>query len=114
MNERHPHSTFALTTLAALLSCTPPGKGPRAEAGYERAAPILTALEGYHAQHNRYPDSLADLASDQVPRSTFTKAPFDYRRAGDDFELSFRYFGPGVNDCVFRASKRAWACSGHL
>src|SRR5712691_11118039 len=107
-------STACFLAIAALSGCPAPGKGPKAEAGYQRAAPVLAALEAYHAQHHNYPDSLAQLIAANLAQSTLLTAAVEYRHTGDDFQLSFRYFGPGVNDCTYLGSERQWSCSGHF
>ncbi|UCC68939.1 MAG: hypothetical protein JSV79_03185 [Armatimonadota bacterium] len=52
-----------------------------------RAAQISLALKAYHAEHARYPDSLAELeaAGWRLPTDPFVGEPFHYRRDGDGF-----------------------------
>ncbi len=113
LSQRMLSSTACFVAIATLSGCPPPGEGSKAQAGYQRAAPVLTALAAYHAEHHNYPDSLVQLMPG-LARSTLLAAAVEYRHAGDDFELSFRYFGPGVNDCTYRGSERKWSCSGHF
>src|SRR3954470_14831973 len=48
----------ALWMAIAFAACDPPGKGPKAERGYRRSAPVIAALDRYRAEHGQYPDSL--------------------------------------------------------
>ncbi|SRR6266550_979654 len=114
MSRRAGSSTAFFVALALLSGCPPPGKGPKAEAGYQRAAPVLAALETYHARRNSYPDSLGQLAPDFLGKDALAAAGLEYTHIGDGFEVRFRYFGPGVNDCVYRGSDRRWTCSGYF
>ena len=106
-------STFALMLVcAAAFACPAPGKGPKAERGYAQAQPIIGALSAYHRANNTYPRSLAQLVPAYLDSASF-RAPIEYRALeSGDYEVSFRYVGPGMNECVYRASSRRWSCSG--
>jgi hypothetical protein len=80
--------------------CDAPGEGPKAERGYRRAAPVIAALARFRADHGQYPDSLPQLVPAYLPAAALAVAdapqeryPLGYRRATDQYELSFRYAG---------------------
>ena len=105
----------------ALAACDPPGKGPKAERGYRRSAPVIAALDRYHAEHGQYPDSLRMLVPGFLPDSALRlperepeRYPLEYGRTREGYDLTFRYTGPGMNDCTWHADTRKWACSGRF
>ena len=113
--------TSALLAALLLGGCTPPGKGPKAERGYRRSAPVIAALERYRAQRGAYPDSLPALVPGflpdgalRVPDREQERYPLEYRRAADGYELTFRYVGPGMNSCTYTPAPARWDCSGHF
>lgn len=120
---RLPRIAVAASVLAITLllgGCTPPGKGPAAERGYRRSAPVIAALERYRAQHGAYPDSLAALVPGfladsalRVPDRERERYPLGYRRTVDGYELTFRYAGPGMNTCTYTPAAR-WKCGGYF
>jgi hypothetical protein len=103
-----------------LVACWPaPGKGPNADAGYQHAAPVIAALEQFHAAHGSYPDSLRQLVPNFLPDSALQSPPdwsamraLHYRLSVDSYELSFWYSGPGSNTCTYTPESRRWRCSG--
>jgi len=95
MSRRAVSSTAFFVALALVSGCPPPGKGPTAEAGYQRAAPVLAALETYHARHNSYPDSLGQLAPDFLGKHTLATAGLEYSHIGDGFEGPVSLFRTG-------------------
>lgn len=104
-----------------VAACVPPGEGPKAARGYARAAPVIAALDSFHSVVGRYPDSLPQLVPDflrqeslAIPGRKLERYPLEYERSATDFILSFRYVGPGMNNCRFRASSRRWECSGYF
>jgi len=104
---------FGLGLLCVVtVACPAPGKGPKAARGYAQAQPIINALAAYHRAHDAYPDQLSTLVPDYLD-SVAVRAPVEYSKlASDDYEVSFRYVGPGSNHCTYRASARVWSCSG--
>ncbi len=97
-------------------SCTPPGKGEKAEAGYASAKPVIAALEAYRAKNNEYPAKLGDLipegaarTSDGQPVAEF----FEYSKMGASYRMLFKYTGPGMNRCVYTPEAAKWECSGY-
>ena len=91
----------------------PPGKGPKAEAGYQACQPLIEALEKFHAQEGRYPEMLEEL----VP-AYLTSLPTEvndmeiiYRLDGESYSLEFSYAGPGMNHCSYTPEK-GWKCYG--
>ncbi|HEV7691926.1 MAG TPA: hypothetical protein VGO52_13915 [Hyphomonadaceae bacterium] len=89
------------------------GKGPKAEAGYKAAAPVIEALEKWRVAKGGYPEQLAALAPDYLPDVPL--GPQDrellYERVGESYALTFRYEGPGMNSCTY-APGAEWRCSG--
>ena len=117
------HSTaLLLASLSTVFSlgCDAPGKGPKAERGYERAKPVVAALEAFRTATRQYPDSLSELvprfldaSALELPSGVQEHYPFEYHRAESNFKLSFRYVGPGMNQCTIEGTHRTWECSGH-
>ena len=110
--------------LLFMVTCfgPPSGRGEKAEIGYAIAAPILSALERYHADHTRYPDSLRTLvpsylSASQIPLPQdgprfFGQEGFAYLVDSSGFTLGFRYSGPGSNRCVYKSTAKRWSCGG--
>jgi len=109
-----------LCAASAFLACPAPGEGAKAERGYRRAAPVIAALQRFHATTDSYPQSLLTLIpqyldSAAAPAAIETQeSPLGYVRSARDFELSFRYGGPGINECTYRSVTGLWKCSGHF
>lgn len=120
--------------LAACLSgCgTPPGKGRKAEAAYRAAAPVIGALEKFHADRGNYPQNLDELVPIYLPdkrdllyrgRVQPVNAPghdesvaeheFAYHRGDNKYTLMFSYTGPGMNQCIYDSETRAWHARGY-
>jgi hypothetical protein len=118
---------FGLGILAApvllwfALCSPPPGEGVLPREGYQRGAVVINALERFRHDHGHYPDSLAVLApalldADVLDRPTGSQQHYSWeyrRRAPDAFVLSFRYVGPGMNECRIGSAERRWSCSGY-
>ena len=124
---------FAVCLGLCLVGCwTPPGKGPKARAGYRAAAPVITALEKFHADRGHYPESLGDLVPAYLPdrkdllyrgRAQPVNAPghdesipedeFGYHRDGDTYILMFSYTGPGMSHCIYASGTRTWNARGY-
>jgi hypothetical protein len=110
-----------IVAVLAVWGCPAPGKGAKAERGYATARPIIDALAAYYRDNRGYPSQLALLrphylnsASAQYPITRASDIPsgFTYRADSGDYVLSFRYTGPGSNECRYRGSVGAWTCSG--
>ncbi len=118
----------AILSLLCLTSCfgPPPGKGPRAAAGFHAAAPIIGALERFRQDRGRYPKALEEL----VPRYVHDSAAFDlrrgrehpypdlvrgfdYRREAGAYTLMFAYSGPGMNRCWYDSRSGKWESTGY-
>ena len=115
-------------SLLLLASCLgpPPGKGPRAEAGYRAASPIIAALDRFHEDHGHYPATLGDLVPKYLPDATWfdlrrgrgphypaEREEFSYKRDGDAYTILFSYLGPGVNQCSYDSKTKKWESSGY-
>jgi hypothetical protein len=120
-------SATLLALGAALLSaCLGPavGKGPKAEAGYRAATPIIEALDRFHADQGHYPARLAELvpkyvrdrASLQFSYGSALPNPsdrFSYTRVDDSYTLGFTYVGPGINHCWYDSRTKKWESDGY-
>ncbi|HWQ90230.1 MAG TPA: hypothetical protein VN673_01070 [Clostridia bacterium] len=123
---------FAVCLLACLSGCTAPGKGRKAEAGYRAAAPVIAALEEFHSDRGRYPESLDELVPGYLSdkrallyrgRAQPVNAPsqdnsipeqeFGYHREGGTYTLSFSYTGPGMNRCFYDSGTKTWHARGY-
>ena len=124
-------ATWLSAALGALMTpvllyvamCTPPpGEGVAARAGFARAAIVVAALDEFRARRGVPPDTLSQLVptfladSTLMTRDKHGKAgyPFTYRSDGTGFVLSFRYVGPGMNECDFASKGRSWRCGGYF
>ena len=102
------------------IACDAPGRGAKAQDGYRRAAPVLSALAAYYRDSGSYPRTLPQLIPQYlgvdalaIPKPAQEAYPLEYARTGPSYRLTFRYVGPGVNKCVFQPSTR-WVCSGRF
>jgi hypothetical protein len=122
-----------------LTSCwTPPGQGPRAQAGYRAAAPVIAALDKFHDERGYYPTNLSELVPSYLPSSSAllvheqaepVRSPhsaavadtagesnldwFWYRPSSNSYSLMFHYTGPGMNDCIYDSTTRNWSAHGY-
>ena len=123
----------AASVVVCLAGCwTTPGKGAKATAGYCAAAPVIAALERFHAERGDYPASLGELVPRYLPdqrtllvrgRVQPVNAPghdasipeqeFGYQRDGDKYTLLFGYTGPGINTCAYDSQTKTWHAAGH-
>jgi hypothetical protein len=111
-------SLLAASLLTA-AACPAPGEGAQAERGYKAAAPIIAALDRFHADSGHVPATLTALVPAFLADSTLAALPrqqeprpWSYTVSGDDYTLAFRYSGPGTNECSYRHSTSHWHCSG--
>jgi hypothetical protein len=82
--------------------------------------PVVDALEAFHHDSGAYPRTLPALvprylspAALTAPDSSRLQSHFEYRADSGSFELSIRYYGPGVNRCRVGPG-RPWSCSGYF
>jgi hypothetical protein len=111
----------AVGALRAAVGCDAPGEEPKAERGYRRAEPVLGALARFRADRGLYPESLLRLVPEYlsaaalaIPDRRQERYPLGYRRVAEQCELSFRYAGPGMNECTYRSATAAWDCRGYF
>ena len=111
----------AVGALLAAAACDAPGEGPKAERGYRRAEPVIGALGRFRTDRGAYPDSLPQLVPAYLPAAALAipdrpqeRYPLGYRRVAGHYELTFRYAGPGMNECAYRSATAAWACRGYF
>jgi hypothetical protein len=110
---------FLIAVAVILSACAAPGEGAKAKSGYTAAGPVIAALEAYRQASGVYPPSLNQLvprfiAVDQLAATMPDNkvAPFKYRQVDNGYELLFSYAGPGINQCVYKESTKAWKCYG--
>lgn len=115
-------TTAALLTQLLLTGCPAPGEGPKAAKWYQRAEPVLGAIERFKKEQGSYPESLSALPADYLPqKSTDDERPsmtygFRYVLRDGEFELTFGYGGPGINRCTYHSAireEKRWRCSGY-
>ena len=99
--------------------------GEIGESGKNRLAkaygePVIAALARYHADSASYPFALPQLVplylsaeALRAPELPPLCYPFEYRGAGETYQLSARYVGPGMNECRY-APAAGWSCDGHF
>jgi hypothetical protein len=132
-------SFFVLLLAGCGIIGFPPGKGPKAHAGYRAAAPVISALEKFHKDHGQYPMDVSELVPVYLPdtdallihrkvglmHSPRAAASGDqqefseidglvYFRDADDYVLFFSYIGPGVNRCQYDSRTKSWSAMGHF
>ena len=112
-------STLFAIIVAAAVGCDAPGEGPKADRWYERAKPVIAGLDSFRVVRGQYPDSLSQLVPEflavhalEVPAATQEHYPLEYEGLGDNYKLTFRYVGPGMNRCSIEGTRRTWACRG--
>ena len=101
--------------LAGCFGGPPPGKGEKAEQGYNEAKPIIAALEKWRSHHGSYPNSIDELLPTYLeilptPNETYS---YTYHITKESYELWFKYTGPGMNVCAY-SPEDSWNCSGYL
>jgi hypothetical protein len=109
---------WMLIAALSMAACQPAGEGIRARNGYARSKVLIDALMQFREANNQYPATLDALApkflsnqSLRAPSDPSENFPFEYvRREDGQFELAFRYTGPGLNRCRFQSDSRQWSC----
>jgi hypothetical protein len=107
--------TLAVISIGACgLFGPPPGEGAAAERGYAAAAPVIAALEVYHAERQAYPKTLEELVPGYLPAipQPAEMPPLRYESTGPSYELMFEYVGPGMNRCRY-SPESEWQCMGY-
>ena len=112
---------LTLLIALALTACWSRGSGTRRQHGYDRAVPIIAALERFHAERGAYPDSLQVLVPDYTPAAALEipaapRETYPWRYAADTsgYVLEFRYVGPGMNWCRYTPQRAGWKCGGYF
>jgi hypothetical protein len=107
-------------SLLYLSMCSPPsGSGAEAESWYERTAPVISALDRYHAERGAYPESLQELVPRYLTATALSVLEFgpnlglEYRPENTDYRLEFHYSGPGMNTCKYDLRSKRWNCHGY-
>lgn len=102
----------------ALMGCPPPGKGGKAEKGFQRAQTVINALAAYRVDHDIYPETLGELIPEYLKETDLAPPvdpnyPFEYERTQQGYRLSFKYTGPGMNECRYTPEAEEWDCHGY-
>jgi len=115
--------TFIAIALCVLLAAcvSEPGKGQEAEQRIAKAAPVIDALKRFHAKNGTYPESLTSLVPEEMialpdiylPSRNSVTDGGKYRLVGLSYELSFRYYEDGMNECIYQPRK-GWICHGWI
>lgn len=78
------------------------------------------ALAAFSRDSGFYPRTLKELSPTYldvnalaIPKQMQVAYPLEYSRADSSYRLTFRYVGPGMNECTFRPLTRL-VCSGHF
>lgn len=116
MRSHLPALLLVLPFFGCLCFGPPPGKGEKAELGYERCAPVIAALASYDEREAGYPETLEELIATgdlgSLPEGP-QGGPLGYARQGNSYQLSFSYEGPGMNSCTYQP-ETGWQCSGYF
>lgn len=93
----------------------PPGAGAKASLGYESAGAVIKVLYDYRRTRGDYPRSLQELPAEALfdVQMEPNGNALEYREDNGEFEISFRYVGPGVNTCVYASKTKNWNCTGY-
>jgi hypothetical protein len=100
----------------AQMFCPAPGNDDRARSAMLDAKPVIAALNRYHQEKKSYPKSLSELIPKYLSESDYSaivEKEFMYMARGGDYELTYRYVGPGINACTYRPESGEWKCHGH-
>ena len=110
-------------TVFCITSCESPGEGKKAESGKTLGKQVVVALESFKKERGHYPEKLTDLyplyiASPlkEAGQANAEGVSFYYGPQEDGtYMLSFRYFGPGINNCrlSFASKAEKWDCDGY-
>lgn len=105
---------FVVAFLEVYVFVDPPGGGEKANRGYRAANAMMRAVYSYRAANGRFPASVDALrqAGSRPPTFTEDGSPLRYDSDGANFELGFKYSGPGMNECVYSSVTREWSCHG--
>ena len=93
-----------------------PGEGPTAAAGYRWGTPVVAALESYHRDYGRYPDSMLLLRPRYIANEALTPPPplsgsvaYQLDHHGG-YSLSF-FYTPPSSTCTYTPANGRWNCS---
>jgi hypothetical protein len=82
---------------------------------------VIEALAQYAARYDSLPASLRSLVPEflepsalAVPDAPQESFPLEYRRLDAGYSLTFRYVGPGINECRFESISSTWSCHGAI
>lgn len=115
------HLTILLFTLSFAffnMNCgEKPGEGELAKKGYEKAKPIIEALEKYRAEKGDYPKTLAELTPEYLAELPTDESgqnyKYQYKADEKNFILSFNYAAPGLGicECNYYPAQKKWFCN---
>jgi hypothetical protein len=104
---------WGINGIAELIG-PPPGKGAKAERGYQVCQPIIEALDKYYMAEGEYPLMLKSLSPAYIGdvSSEVNGSPIIYRTTKESYRLEFSYTGPGMNICTY-TPENDWHCYGY-
>jgi hypothetical protein len=98
-----------------------PGEGDVAKRGYTAAQPVIDALEKYHQENQKYPDTWIKLAPKyikELPKDgEGLRYNYMYIDDKDTYRIGFSYDGSGVlgiSECTYYSNTKSWSCSGKV
>lgn len=94
------------------LSQQKPGVGPKAEAGFRAAAPIISAIGQFREAKNGPPGVLGELSPEflaAVPQQ-INGHPILYEIRPDGYQLTFSYADPLPVHCTYMPATK-WKCA---
>lgn len=112
--QRGVGAAMLLGAIAAIVAMAPIHRSKQARSKASGDA-VCAALDAWHEQHGRYPDTLQELVPTLLPNvptsamGLWSTVPFRYQRhaAGDDYSLAFD--SPAWIVCE-RGRRRPWRC----
>ncbi|HKV76126.1 MAG TPA: hypothetical protein VJN95_16530 [Gemmatimonadales bacterium] len=93
------------------LSQQKPGVGPKADAGFRVAAPIISAINQFRDAKSGPPGILMELVPEYLPSipRQINGHPILYQIRPDGYELTFSYADPLPVHCTYMP-KTKWKC----
>ena len=111
--------TFSCLLLSSCCSrytqsfCCAPGKCQKAIDSFAVLNPIMVALETYKTDHAKYPKNLNLLVNEHINMIPSDKViDLKYLLKESEYELTFTYYGPGMNICTYSSKSKSWGCYG--
>ncbi|WP_145927219.1 hypothetical protein [Jeongeupia sp. USM3] len=96
----------------------PPGEGEASLKAFKNLPVLIQALEKFHADNGSYPTDLEALIPRYLAKlpdisSEKHNTSLKYFSKGKVYELSFKYYRPGINSCTY-TFPQGWGCMGYF